>query len=78
MSKEMIVFLPKEKYKGTPVPLDYRNDSYYDLEIDPLDEKGCTISLVRKPRGKRIARTTMQRISRMIAPLLFFIVTHSF
>ena len=50
MSKEMIVFLPKEKYKGTPVPLDYRNDSYYDLEIDPLDEKGCTISLVRKPR----------------------------
>ena len=44
-----IVFLPKEKYKGTPVPLDYRNDSFYDLEISPLDENGCRISLVRKP-----------------------------
>ena len=44
-----IVYLPKEKYKGTPVPLDYRNDSYYDLEISPMDENGCTVSLVRKP-----------------------------
>ena len=46
---EEIVFLPKEKWKGTPVPLSYRNDSFYDLEISPMDEKGCTISLVRKP-----------------------------
>ena len=45
-----IVYLPKEQYKGTPVPLDYRNDSYYDLEISPLNENGCTVSLVRKPR----------------------------
>ena len=44
-----IVFLPKEKWKGTPVPLDYSNDSYYDLEISPLDKNGCTVSLVRKP-----------------------------
>ena len=43
-----IVFLPKEKWKGTPVPLTYSNDSYYDLEISPLTEKGCTVSLVRK------------------------------
>ena len=33
-----IVFLPKEKWKGTPVPLTYSNDSYYDLEISPLTE----------------------------------------
>ncbi|MCR5567322.1 MAG: GNAT family N-acetyltransferase [Clostridiales bacterium] len=46
---EEIVFLPKEKYKGTPVPLTYTNDSYYDLEISPMDENGCTVSLVRKP-----------------------------
>lgn len=45
---EEIVFLPKEKYKGTPVPLTYSNDSYYDLEISPLDCNGCAISLVRK------------------------------
>ena len=44
-----IEFLPKEKWKGTPVPLTYRNDSYYDLEISPLNENGCTVSLVRKP-----------------------------
>lgn len=43
-----IVFLPKEKWKGTPVPLTYQNDSYYDLEISPMDENGCTVSLVRK------------------------------
>ena len=39
-----IVYLPKERYKGTPVPLDYRNDSYYDLEISPLNENGCTLT----------------------------------
>ena len=43
-----IEFLPKEKYKGTPVPLTYTNDSYYDLEISPLDRNGCTVNLVRK------------------------------
>ena len=43
-----IVFLPKEKWKGTPVPLAYRNDSYYDLEISPMNENGCTVSLVRR------------------------------
>ena len=44
-----IEFLPKDKWKGTPVPLTYTNDSYYDLEISPLNETGCTVSLVRKP-----------------------------
>ena len=44
-----IVFLPKEQYKGTPVPLDYSNDSYYDLEISPMDANGCHITLTRKP-----------------------------
>ena len=48
---EEIVFLPKEKYKGTPVPLTYTNDSYYDLEISPFDDDGCGIALVRKPAG---------------------------
>lgn len=43
-----IVFLPKEKWKGTPVPLTYTNDSWYDLEISPFTEEGCQVSLVRK------------------------------
>ena len=37
---EEIVFLPKEKWKGTPVPLTYTNDCYYDLEISPMDRDG--------------------------------------
>ena len=44
-----VVFLPKDKWKGTPVPSAYRNDSYYDLEISPLNEYSCTVSLARKP-----------------------------
>ena len=43
-----IVFLPKDKYKGTLVPLNYRNDSYYDLEIGPFSGNGCRMALVRK------------------------------
>ena len=43
-----IVFLPKDKWKGTPVLLTYTNDTYYDFEISPLNEAGCTVSLVRK------------------------------
>ena len=45
---EEIVFLPKGKWKGTPVPLTYTNDCYYDLEISPMDRDGCTVSLVMK------------------------------
>ena len=43
-----ITALPKEQWKGTPIPLATRNDSYYDVEISPLDHDGCTVSLVRK------------------------------
>ena len=36
MNKEFcIVSLPKEEWKGTPIPLTTRSDSYYDFEIDP-------------------------------------------
>ena len=43
-----IVALPKEKWKGVPIPLVTRSDSYYDLEMSPLDRDGCTVTLVRK------------------------------
>ena len=47
-----IVDLPKDKWKGTPIPLVTRSDSYYDLEIDPLDRDGCVIfKLTAKPLG---------------------------
>ena len=52
-----ITALPKEQWKGTPIPLATRNDSYYDVEISPLDHDGCTISLVRKTAEKEIVHT---------------------
>ncbi|MBR1440114.1 MAG: GNAT family N-acetyltransferase [Lachnospiraceae bacterium] len=58
MSKEIeIVALPKEKWKGTPIPLVTRSDSYYDLEIEPLDQKGYTIKIVKKPSEQEIVHT---------------------
>ena len=49
--------LPKEKWKGVPIPLVTRSDSYYDLEISPLDQNGCTVALVRKTAEKEIVHT---------------------
>ncbi|MCR5767515.1 MAG: GNAT family N-acetyltransferase [Lachnospiraceae bacterium] len=52
-----IVALPKEKWKGTPILMVTRSDSYYDVEIKPLDYEGCTVSLVRKKAEKEIVHT---------------------
>ncbi len=52
-----IIALPKDKWKGTTIPMIIRSDSYYDFEIDPLDKNGCSISIVRKPAEKEIVHT---------------------
>lgn len=52
-----IAALPREQWKGTSVPLATRNDSYYDVEIDPLNYDGCTIRLVRKQAEEEIIHT---------------------
>ena len=52
-----IIALPKEQWKGTPIPMVVRSDSYYDVEIRPLDRDGCTVSLVRKEAEKEIVHT---------------------
>ncbi len=52
-----IVALPKEKWKGTMIPLVTRSDSYYDLEMDPLDKDGCTVRIVKKAAEKEIVHT---------------------
>ncbi len=52
-----IVALPKEQWKGKVISLVTRSDSYYDLEINPLNDKGCTISIVKKPVEKEIVHT---------------------
>lgn len=52
-----ITALPKEKWKGVAIPLETRSNSYYDLEIKPLDSSGCSISLTRKQAEKEIVHT---------------------
>ncbi len=55
--KTEVIALPKEQWKGTPIPMTIRSDSYYDMEIRPLDRDGCTVSLVRKEAEKEIVHT---------------------
>lgn len=49
-----IVLLSKEQWKGVPIPLVTRSDSYYDVEMTPMDINGCSIRLVRKMAEKEI------------------------
>ncbi len=57
MDNYEIVALPKDKWKGTPIMMVTRNDSYYDLQIDPLGYDGCSIKLVRKKAETEIVHT---------------------
>ena len=52
-----IVFLPKERWKGTIIPLTTISDSFYDFDLSPLSREGCTVSIVRKPAEKQIVHT---------------------
>ncbi|MBO2516600.1 MAG: N-acetyltransferase [Clostridiales bacterium] len=52
-----IIALPKEQWKGTVIPMVTRNDSYYDVEMSPLDGSGCEIRLVRKNFGETVVHT---------------------
>ncbi|MBO4866996.1 MAG: GNAT family N-acetyltransferase [Ruminococcus sp.] len=56
MEKE-IVLLPKEKWKDYILPIGTVSDTYYDMEIVPLDSEGCTVRLVKKPAVPRIVHT---------------------
>ena len=52
-----IVPLPKEQWKGTVILMTIRSDSYYDIELSPLNSEGSIISLVRKTAEKEIVHT---------------------
>ena len=56
MNREIIA-LPKDNWKGVPIPIVTRSDSYYDVEITPMNHEGCTIHLVRKTAEKEIIHT---------------------
>ncbi|MGN1370341.1 MAG: GNAT family N-acetyltransferase [Aristaeellaceae bacterium] len=55
--KYAIRHLPKERWKGTPIMMVTRSDSYFDVALSPMDDKGCTIQLVRKKAEKEIVHT---------------------
>jgi len=55
--KPEIVFLPKEKWKGTPIMMLTKSDSYYDVDISKMDENGCTIRLEKKYVSEPIIHT---------------------
>lgn len=57
MVQHEIIYLPKEQWKGTIIMLETRNDSFYDVEIQPLDHDGCDIKLVRKQAESEIVHT---------------------
>lgn len=57
MVQHEIIYLPKEQWKGTIIMLETRNDSFYDVEIRPLDQDGCDIKLVRKQAEELIVHT---------------------
>lgn len=52
-----IIDLPKEIWKGVVVPMVIKSDSFYDFIINPLDSKGCTISLIKKMLEHQIVHT---------------------
>ena len=52
-----IIHLPKEQWKGIPIMMITRSDSFYDVAISPMDESGCTINLVRKKVEEEIVHT---------------------
>ena len=52
-----IIALSKETWKGATIPLVTRSNSYYDLEIHPLDSSGCMVSLTRKQAEEEIVHT---------------------
>jgi len=52
-----IIELPKEKWKGVTIPMVTKSDGFYDLIMDPLDQSGCRISLIRKKTEEEIVHT---------------------
>lgn len=52
-----IVELPREKWKGTAIPMVTKSDSFYDLVMEPMDRSGCQISLIRKEVEEPIVHT---------------------
>ena len=52
-----IVTLPREQWQGVKIPLTVRSNSYFDVQLRPLDAEGGQITLVRKRAEAEIVHT---------------------
>ncbi len=51
-----IIHLPKEKWKGTIIPIQYKTEKYYDVVVNKT-EKGFTIEIEKKDFTKPVTHT---------------------
>ena len=51
-----IVHLPKEKWKGTVIPIQYRTDQYYDVLVSKT-EKGFSVEIEKKDFPETVIKT---------------------
>lgn len=51
-----IIPLPREEWKGTPIPMKYTTESYYDLEMI-TDENGFRVQMIKKPFDKPVTHS---------------------
>lgn len=51
-----IVHLPKEKWKGTKLPIKYKTDKYYDVIVNKID-KGFAIEIEKKDFTEPVTHT---------------------
>lgn len=51
-----IIPLPREEWKGTPIPMKYTTECYYDLEM-VTDEKGFRVQMIKKPFDKPVTHS---------------------
>ena len=58
--KYEIRHLPKEKYTGFVLRMDYTTDSYYDVVSDVQNKDGWAVSFVRKNFSKPVTHTSAE------------------
>jgi len=51
-----IIPLPREEWKGTPIPMKYTTECYYDLEM-VTDENGFRVQMIKKPFDKPVTHS---------------------
>ncbi|HWT73800.1 MAG TPA: hypothetical protein VN258_03645 [Mobilitalea sp.] len=56
-----IIHLPKEKWKGTIIPIKYKTDKYYDVIVKKTD-KGFAIEIEKKDFAESVTHTPEEYI----------------